>query len=107
MEYIGRIECDRKLWENKEGIVIFGAGRKLEELLDRLAGVHVGDKVVCICDNNCGKQGKEIAGIRIVSPEYAFSHHVGAAYLVYNQFWPEICRQLAERGIKRIHLIRD
>ena len=107
MEYIGKIEHDQKLCMGENGIVIFGAGGQLENLLNKLENLHVRDKVVCICDNNPEKCGKEMEGIKIVGPEYAFSHYGDYLYIVYNQFRLEICRKLADRKIQRIHLIRD
>lgn len=107
MEYIGRIENDKKLHMNEMGIVIFGAGKNLEKVLDKLEKIHEKNKVICVCDNDVKKQGREINGIEIVSPDYALRHYSGAVYIVYNQFCIEICRQLTEQGIERIHLIRS
>lgn len=106
MEYIGKIENDKKLFENKEGIVIFGAGEKLKHLLCRLNELQVKDKVVCICDNNCEKQGQEIEGIEVYEPEEAFRRYKKEMYIVYNQYSLEICQQLVKANINRIHLIR-
>ena len=36
MEYIGSFECDKKLINNEAGIVIFGAGKGLSGLLDKM-----------------------------------------------------------------------
>jgi len=107
MEYIGRIENDKKLHINETGIAIFGAGKELEKLLDKLEQMHVKNKVICVCDNNLEKQGREVKGIKIVSPGYAFRCYGSAAYIVYNRFSMEICRQLAAQGINKIHLIRN
>jgi FlaA1/EpsC-like NDP-sugar epimerase len=107
MEYIGRIENDNKLHMNETGIVIFGAGKDLEKLLDKLEKMHEKDKITCICDNNPAKQGKEVRGIKIVSPDYALRYYSNAAYIVYNKFCIEICRQLAGQRIEKIHLIRN
>lgn len=103
MEYIGRIEKDQKLYKNKNGIVIFGAGKKLSQLLNKIEK----RKVICICDNDLKKQRKEIEGITIVSPGYAFKFYNNATYIVYNQYCMEISRQLVLQGIEKIHLIRD
>ena len=35
MEYIGRLENDRKLYADEVGIVIFGAGKDLGKILDK------------------------------------------------------------------------
>lgn len=107
MEYIGRIEKDQKLCMNENGIIIFGAGERLESLLEKLEKLCIKDRVVCICDNHLEKHGKELEGIKIVSPDYAFSHYENSSYIAYNQFRLEICRQLVDRKIQRIHLIRD
>lgn len=107
MEYIGRIENDKKLYIEEHGIIVFGAGRGLEKLLDKFEEMHMKDRIICICDNNYEKQGKEINGIKIVNPQYAFNHYRNSDYIVYNQFCIEICMQLLEEGIKKVHLIRS
>lgn len=107
MEYIGRIKNDRKLYANEVDIVIFGAGKDLAKILDKLEKLNVKENVICACDNDTKKQGKTINGIEIVSLDYALSRYTNAVYIVYNQFCIEICRQLAEQGIERIHLIRS
>lgn len=104
MEYIGRLEKDRYIYG--EEIVIFGAGKGLYEILDRLEKMQIKDKIVCICDNDPEKHGKKIEGIEILNPKQIFSSHSSAAYIVYNQFCGEICKQLVNEGIYRIHLIR-
>lgn len=107
MEYIGRLENDRKLYADEVGIVIFGAGKDLGKILDKLEKLNIKKKVLCACDNDIEKQGKKIMGIEIVSPDYVLIHYSNATYIVYNQFCIEICRQLTEQGIKKIHLIRS
>lgn len=107
MEYIGKIEYDKDLCVNGNEIVIFGAGSGFEKLIEKLEMLCVKDKIVCVCDNDIEKQGKKIQGIKIVSLEYALNYYKNAAYIVYNQFCIEICRQLIEKGIEKIHLIRN
>lgn len=106
VDYIGRIENDKKISLTTDEIVVFGAGRELERILDKLTEMCVMDRVVCICDNSREKQGKEINGIKIISLDDAINCYSDAAYIVYNQFQIEICRQLMEQGIEKIHLIR-
>lgn len=106
MEYIGKIENDQKLCEDNEDIVIFGAGEGLNGLLAKLEKMQVRDRIVCICDNNCEKQGQEISGLKVYKPEYVFHTHSSASYIVYNRFCIEICNQLVKEGINKIHLIR-
>lgn len=106
MEYIGKIENDRKLLINEEGIVIFGAGRELEWLLDRIEEMKIKNKLLCICDNAKEQQGRKVEGIKVVTPEKAFQSYKNAIYIVYNRFCVEISEQLVEKAIERIHLIR-
>lgn len=106
MEYIGKIENDKKLFENEEGIVIFGAGEKLKDLLLQIGELHIKDKVVCICDNSCKKQGQKIEGIEVCRPGDVFKRYKKEMYIVYNQYSLEICQQLIKENIDKIHLIR-
>lgn len=106
MEYIGKIENDQKLCEDKEDIVIFGAGEGLKDLLTKLEAMQVRDRVICICDNSYEKQGQEISGLKVYEPEYVFHTYNNALYIVYNRFCIEICNQLVKAGIDKIHLVR-
>lgn len=106
MEYIGKLEDDKKLYQNKKGIVIFGAGKELCRLLGKMEESEIQDRILCICDNDPQRQGGKMAGIAVVSPEYAFIHYNEAVYIVYNRFCAEISRQLVKMGIKNIHLLR-
>lgn len=107
MEYIGKIENDKKLYRDTQGIIVFGAGNSIDKLLNELEKMHLKGRVKYICDNNCEKQGKEISGIKIVNPQYVFNYYRNSDYIVYNQFCVEICKQLLEEGIKKVHLIRS
>ena len=106
MEYIGRIENDKIIFEDRDEIVIFGAGNDLEKLLVKLKTLGIKDRISCICDNNCAKQGTKVSGLEIVSPEQAFSNYADAHYIVYNRYCIEICEQLAKEHIEKVHLIR-
>lgn len=68
--------------------------------------MQVRDRVACICDNSPTKQGKEAGGMTVCQPERVFACHREAAYIVYNRFCAEICKQLADAGITNIHLLR-
>lgn len=106
MEYIGKIENDRILWESREPIVVFGAGKEITTLLHSLEMLQVKERVVCICDNNTERQSGEVDNIQLCSLEYAVSHYPNAMYMVYNRFSIEMSMQLIEKGIDRIHLLR-
>lgn len=106
MEYIGRIAHDKFIQDGQDKIVIFGAGNELKKLLGDITAVKAEGRIACICDNNPKKQGKQIFGINICSPDEAASIYGDAVYIVYNQFCREICEQLVKRGITKIHLLR-
>ncbi len=106
MEYIGSFECDKKLINNEAGIVIFGAGKGLSGLLDKMEKSGIKGRVLCICDNNSEQQGNFIQGIQVISPEEAICRYSNAMFIVYNRFCEEISKQLIDEGIERIHLIR-
>lgn len=106
MEYIGKIENDRILWESREPIVVFGAGKEITTLLHSLEMLQVKERVVCICDNNTERQSGEVDNIQLCSLEYVVSHYPNAMYMVYNRFSIEMSMQLIEKGIDRIHLLR-
>lgn len=105
MEYIGKIEND-KILTDASGIVIFGAGKNLGCLIEKLKRMGLRNRILCICDNDTSQHGKKIEEIEVVSPTYAFSIYSKAIYIVYNRFCVEICRQLIKEDIKRVHLIR-
>lgn len=106
MDYIGRLEFDVKLQDRLEYMVIFGGGEMLPDLLERMDRLRLKERIVCICDNNCKKWGQKIDGIEIMSPKKAFEQFKDTSYLVYNKYSLDICRQLLQEGISRIHLIR-
>lgn len=106
MVYIGSLEYDEQI-KTTGGIVIFGSGFLLPYLMKKLDTFNLSKKIIAICDNNTAVHGEKVAGISVMSPEYVFRKYAGADYIVYNQYFIEICKQLQENHIKRIHLIRQ
>lgn len=106
MEYIGKIEYDKKIRNGTGDIVIFGAGNMLRELLGDLEMLGIKNRVVCICDNSSEVCGKTEDGIFICSASQVFKDYKDADYIVYNKYSLDICRQLMENGIAKIHFIR-
>lgn len=106
MVYIGSLEYDEQLKATR-GIIIFGAGSLLPYLMKKLDAINLSHKIMAICDNNTAVHGEKLAGISVMSPELVFREYADADYIVYNQYFMEICKQLQENHITGIHLIRQ
>ncbi len=106
MEYIGDLRNDKRLKEASD-IVIFGGGMMLPVLLDNMNQLHLRDRVVAVCDNNQKMHGKTIYGIPMYGLEYVKHNYKNATYIVYNKYFVEICKQLVENHIDKIHLLRQ
>lgn len=106
MVYIGSLEYDELLRATGE-IIIFGAGSLLPYLMKKLEALNLSQKIIAICDNNAAVHGEKAAGILVMSPERVFREYADADYIVYNQYFMEICKQLQENNITGIHLIRQ
>lgn len=106
MEYIGSLEYDESL-KKTNGIVIFGGGDMLPTLLKKLEGMKLAGEIIAICDNNVSLQGKEILGIPVLCLDYILEEYRDLDFVVYNRYSIEICKQLLENHVTKIHLIRQ
>lgn len=106
MIYIGSLDYDVQL-RDTDGIIIFGGGSMLSQLLNKLEQLDLRRNIVAICDNNIDVQGKELLGISVLGPDDIFRQYKGLDFIVYNQYFMEICEQLHTNHITRIHLIRQ
>lgn len=106
MVYIGGLEYDEQLKSSKK-IIIFGAGSLLPWLMKKMDLLNLSEKIIAICDNNNVVQGTKMTGISVVSPEDVYSEYKDADYIVYNQYFMDICKELQKNNIIRIHLIRQ
>lgn len=106
MVYIGSLTYDYQIKESK-GIIIFGGGTMLTHLLKKLEQMDVAEKIIAICDSDISMQGREIAGMPVLSPMQAYERYRNFDFIVYNQYFMEICKQLKINDIPRIHLIRQ
>lgn len=106
MVYIGSLEYDEEI-KKTEGIIVCGAGSMLPLLMKKMARLNLSKKIIAICDNNTNIQGKRAEGILVMGAEQACKKYASADYIVYNRYFMEICKQLQEKHIKRIHLIRQ
>lgn len=106
MVYIGSLEYDEEI-KKTEGIIVCGAGSMLPLLMKKMVWLNLSEKIMAICDNNTAIQGKRAEGILVMDVERAYKEYANADYIVYNRYFMEICKQLQEKQIKRIHLIRQ
>lgn len=106
MVYIGSLDYDEQIKTAAE-IIIFGGGSMLPCLLKKMKQLSIVGNIIAICDNNTAMHGKEICEIPVLSPKYIFENYGNSDFIVYNQYFKEICEQLRENHIKRIHLIRQ
>ena len=106
MVYIGSLDYDDSLKETEE-IIVCGAGSMLPSLMEKMAKLNLSEKIMAICDNNIAIHGKRADGILVMGVERVYREYTDADYIVYNRYFMEICKQLQENHIKRIHLIRQ
>ena len=106
MVYIGNLDYDEHI-KKAEGIIIFGGGSMLPHLLKKMEQHNLIEKIIAICDNNKDMQGKEISGIPVLAPDDACKKYMNLDFIVYNQYFMEICEQLYKNCITQIHLIRQ
>ena len=105
MEYIGSLAFDTKLKDAAVNIVIFGAGKKLKSLLNEVQILGIRN-IACICDNDIGGKKESVEGIPIYSFNETLEKFHDADFVVYNRYAMDICQQLMDNGISKIHLIR-
>lgn len=105
MTYIGSLEYDEQI-KHAAGVIIFGGGFMLQHLLNKMKELHLEDKVIAVCDNNTAMHGEKVFGIPVWAPDEAFQKYRDTDFIVYNNYFLEICNQLLENNIKKIHLIR-
>lgn len=106
MVFIGSLEYDEQIQE-AAGIVIYGGGRMLPHLLAKMEQLGLLGKIKAISDVNTAIQGKRMVGIPVLSPKDVCKRYRDSDFIVYNQYFMEICEQLNAEGIKRVHLIRQ
>ncbi len=67
--YVGKMEGDKDLWGENVNIVIWGAGGKCEEILNKLEKWNLLSHVKCIYDTSKNRIGSLLRGIRILNIE--------------------------------------
>lgn len=80
----------------KRDIVLFGAGQNGAAALK--AFEKHGVSVRCFCDNNPGKQGTELCGVKILSPEQAVEQFPEASFFITTPQFSLITHQLERIG---------
>ena len=108
MEYIGTIEGDRGL-EEKEQIVIYGAGKVGRHVLEFSRKAGWKKTVTCFCDGNQAMAGKLIEEVIVLTPEEACARYPGGTYLVASMCVRQMVETLLRYGIEneKIHIIRE
>lgn len=57
---IGNFQQFLEAADKAAGIICFGAGKRMSKAVDMLNGTTAMEKVVCVIDNDCKKQGKSV-----------------------------------------------
>ena len=84
-----------------DNMVIFGAstlGKAAYEMY------KVSHKIICFCDNDKNKWGKDINGVRIVSPDSLNMLNKDFEVLIASMYYEEIIQQLINIGIEKYKL---
>lgn len=82
----------RKEIREMEKIIVFGAGKRLEELLE--SGYMAQFEVLAFCDSDVKKQGMIIEGMRIISPDKINEYEYDAVYISTEKYFDEIKQKL-------------
>lgn len=105
-QYLASGYYERKMTEYRKWneIVIFGSGnygRDLYKML-KIEGIQ---SVKCFCDNGGARQGRELAGIDILSPQEAVERFPEAMYIITPRgYGDEILRQLVGMGVNVLQI---
>lgn len=104
MEYIGNILYDKKLLEENRKIIIFGAGVSGRMIFDYLDLNGVKDRILCFCDSDKNKAGKNIAGISIYETEDILKKYPREDYLIAGKYCKEMYGILKRNDIDKVHI---
>lgn len=85
------------LQKTKEPITLFGAGCTSEFIVEQMYSQGIYPKY--FCDNDVAKRGKEIAGLKVFSPEDLHKLQNGYYYITTQLYYREIKQQLLDLGI--------
>lgn len=75
-----------------EKIIVFGVGKRLEDLLE--SGYIAQFEVVAFCDSDVKKQGMAVEGIRVISPDEISKYRYDAIYISTEKYFDEIKQKL-------------
>lgn len=106
MDYIGTIEQDKKILDEKE-IIIYGAGKVGKHCCEVLSLKGRADSVKGFCDGNAAIVGGILMDKNIYSVEEAVRLHPNAVYLVASMCVRQMTEKLMACGINKIHIIRE
>ncbi len=106
MDYIGTIEQDKGLGQEKQ-IIIYGAGKVGRHTLEVLEKTDQKEKIVCFCDNDKSMEEKYIEGIPVYGVEKVCTVYPYGTYLIASMFVRQMVESLLQYGIEKIHIIRE
>jgi len=102
--YMGSIENDIEILENENSILIWGTGHCGEELYHWLLRQQLQDKIIGFGDNDPLKKGTLFHGYPVYGMEQLHRNE-SSIILTKGQYAWEICKQLCEQKIGKIHWI--
>lgn len=91
---------ERKKCNEYKNVVIFSAGKRGITCYEELQLLNI-NNILCFCDNDISKQGKEISGLKVLSPEEIIDKKINILFIIATQVkYKEIYQQLQCLGIE-------
>lgn len=90
--YTRKKQMSKKEIKKVEKIIVFGVGKRLEDLLEN--GCMAQFEVVAFCDSDVKKQGMIIGGIRVIPPNEIDKFKFDTIYISTEKYFDEIKQKL-------------
>ena len=91
-------------WKNQKSIVLFGAAETGKYILELLR--NQGADIQCFCDNDLSLQGKNVNGVKVLSPADAAQQYFDALFIIASvNYRKEIQKQLIDLGIDNKNIV--
>lgn len=91
-------------WKNKKSIVLFGASKTGEYILELLRSQGVA--IQCFCDNSLSLRGRTVKGVNILSPTEAIQQYPDALFVIASvNYGKEMQDQLMALGINNNNIV--
>ena len=107
IEYVGKLESDKEVLAGNQKIIIWGCGYWGLELYRSLKWKGLSDCVAVFGDNDDRKAGTMQDGVPVVGMNEALQMQkdLPMPVLVKGEHDWEICKELVDRNVRKIHLI--